>query len=42
MDKSEFSNDISEDDDLMMREVVQEDADLCYLHQYLSEVYRKG
>lgn len=42
IDKTGFSNDISEDDDLMMREVVQEDADLYYLHHYLSEVYRKG
>lgn len=42
MDNSEFSNDISDEDDLMMREVFQGDADLCYLHHYLSEVYRKG
>ena len=35
-------NGISEDDELMMREVIQGDADLCYLHHYLSEVFRKG
>lgn len=35
-------NGISEDEDLMMREVIQGDADLCYLHHYLSEVFRKG
>lgn len=35
------SNDIS-DDDLLMREVIQGEADLFYLHHYLSEVYRKG
>lgn len=35
------SNDISEDD-LLMREVIQGEADLFYLHHYLSEVYRKG
>lgn len=32
-------NGISEDEELMMREVIQEDADLCYLHHYLSEVF---
>ena len=43
IDKNEVSdNGISEDEDLMMREVVQGDADLCYLHHYLSEVFRKG
>ena len=26
----------------LMREVIQGDADLCYLHHYLSEVFRKG
>ena len=41
IDKNEVSdNGISEDEDLMMREVVQGDADLCYLHHYLSEVFR--
>ncbi|WP_418983228.1 hypothetical protein [Alistipes sp.] len=43
MDKNEVSdNGISEDEDLLMREVIQEDADLFYLHHYLSEVFRKG
>ncbi len=43
IDKNEVSdNGISEDEDLMMREVIQGDADLCYLHHYLSEVFRKG
>ncbi len=43
IDKNDsFTNGISEDEDLMMREVVQEDADLCFLHHYLSEVFRKG
>lgn len=43
MDKNDHvSNDISEDEDLMMREVVQEEPDLYFLHHYLSEVYRKG
>ena len=42
IDKNEVSdNGISEDEDLM-REVIQGDADLCYLHHYLSEVFRKG
>lgn len=43
IDKNEVSdNGISEDEDLMMREVIQGDAYLCYLHHYLSEVFRKG
>ena len=43
IDKNEVSdNGISEDEDLMMREVIQGYADLCYLHNYLSEVFRKG
>lgn len=43
MDKNEVSDHgISEDEDLLMREVIQEDADLFYLHHYLSEVFRKG
>ncbi len=33
---------ISEDEDLLMREVIQGDADLYYLHHYLTEVYRAG
>lgn len=43
LDKNEVSNNgISEDEDLMMREVIQDDTDLYYLHHYLSEVFRKG
>ena len=43
IDKNEVSDEgISEDEDLMMREVVQGDADLCFLHHYLSEVFRNG
>ena len=43
IDKNEVSdNGISEDEDLMMREVIQGDAVFCYLHHYLSEVIRKG
>ena len=39
IDKNEVSdNGISEDEDLMMREVIQGDADLCYLHHYLSSL----
>lgn len=41
MDKNEVSHDNS-DDDLLMQEVVQDDADLYFLHHYLSEVFRKG
>ena len=41
--KNEVSdNGISEDEDLIKREVIQGDADLFYLHHYLSEVFRKG
>ena len=43
IDKNEVSNNgISEDEDMMMREVIQGDADLYYLHHYLSEIFRKG
>jgi len=43
IDHSKVSNDgISEDEELMMREVVQGDADLFFLHHYLSEVLRSG
>ena len=33
---------ISEDDELMLKEVIQDDADLYYLHHYLSEVLQPG
>ena len=37
IDKNEVSDEgISDDEDLMMREVVQGDADLFFLHHYLS------
>ena len=43
IDKNEvLDNGISEDEDLIMREVIQGDADLFYLHHYLSEIFRKG
>lgn len=43
MDKKDvLNNGISEEEDLMMREVIQSDSDLFYLHHYLSEVFRKG
>ena len=43
IDKNEVSdNGISEDEDLMMREEIQRDADLCFLHHNLSEVFLKA
>ncbi len=43
IDTNGFSlNGISEDEELMMREVIQGDADLYYLHHYLTESFRKG
>ena len=43
IDKNEVSDEgISDDEDLMMREVVQGDADLFFLNHYLSEVFRNG
>ena len=43
IDKNEVSDEgISDDEDLMMREVVQGDADLFFFHHYLSEVFRNG
>ena len=43
LDQNEISdNGISEDEDLLMREVIQGDADLYYLHHYLSDIFRNG
>ena len=43
IDKNEVSDEgISDDEDLKMREVVQGDADLFFLHHYLPEVFRNG
>lgn len=42
MDHEVSDNEISEDENLMMREVIQGDADLFYLHHYLTEVLRDG
>jgi len=42
IDANERFNDISDEEDLIMREVIRDDADLFYLHYYLSEVFLKG
>ncbi len=42
IDKNHVSDSISDDEDLMLREVIQDDAELYYLHHYLSEVFRDG
>lgn len=43
IDTNDVSNNgISEDEELMMRDVVQDDADLYFLHHYLSDIFRKG
>lgn len=42
IDHEVSDNDISEEENLLMREVIQGDADLFYLHHYLSEVLRAG
>ena len=43
IDKTNVSSEgISDDEDLMMREVIKGDADLFLLHHSLSEVFRKG
>lgn len=40
IDKNEVSDDgISDEEELLHREVIQGDADLYYLHHYLSEVF---
>ncbi|MDE5851593.1 MAG: hypothetical protein K2M66_03355 [Alistipes sp.] len=42
-DKRDFTNNVvSDEEDLLMNEVVQDEADLYYLHHYLTEVFRKG
>lgn len=40
IDKNEELHGIP-DEDLLMKEVIQDDAELYYLHHYLSEVFRK-
>ena len=43
IDKNEVSDDgISDEEELLHREVIQGDADLYSLHHYLSEVFRNG
>ncbi len=42
IDKNEVTNNAISDEDLIMREVIRDDADLYYLHHYLTEVFRKG
>lgn len=42
IDKTDVSNAISDDEELVMTEVVQGDAELCYLHCYLTEIFRRG
>ena len=42
-DKRDFTNNVvSDEEDLLMNEVVHDEADLYYLHHYLTEVFRKG
>ncbi len=35
-------NDISDDEILLMEEVIQDDADLYFLNHYLTEIFRNG
>lgn len=35
-------DDISEDENMLMREVIKEDADLYFLNHYLSDIFRTG
>ncbi len=37
-----FNNGISDEEELLMGEVIKGDADLYYLHHYLTEVFGKG
>ncbi len=42
LDKKDFFNaGHFDDEELTMNEVIQGEADLCYLHHYLSEVFRQ-
>lgn len=38
----EVSKTALDEEELLMREVVQEDADLFYLHHYLTDLFREG
>lgn len=42
MDTIDSSTDIPDEEMLIMQEVVKGEADLFYLHCYLSEIFRKG
>lgn len=43
LDKRDFTNNVlSDEEDLLMNEVIQNDSELYYLHHYLTEVFRKG
>lgn len=42
MDYEKQFSAISDDDELLLREVIQGDAELFMLHHYLSEVFRPG
>ena len=41
IDKQDTSNE-APDDELMMRNVINDDADLFYLDCFLSDIFRKG
>ena len=40
--KEVINQQISDEEELILREVIKGDADLYYLHHYLTEVFRKG
>ncbi len=41
-DHEKLHNAISEEEELLMREVIQGDVDLYYLHHYLTELGHQG
>ncbi|MBO5188712.1 MAG: hypothetical protein J6B59_05420 [Alistipes sp.] len=41
-DHDKLHDAISEDEELLMNEVIQGESDLYYLHHYLSELLRPG
>ncbi len=42
MDTSDFTAKGISDDELLMREVFQDDFELFYLHHYLTETFGRG
>ena len=41
-DTTNYLDNAIPDEEMMLQEVIQGDADLYYLHHFLTEIFRKG